>query len=102
MLMYHMTQAQNIESIVKRGIRPNFGEVYICKSPEDCVKMMGVRMMAQGGTWYCLAVSVRESEIKESFDHDPRFFGGAKSYVVNRTLWPIWNKSKMYELGEYE
>jgi len=48
MRLFHATRSANIESILKKGLLPTFGEVYLTDSQESATRWMGFRFKAMG------------------------------------------------------
>lgn len=70
---YHATQTENLESIIKNGLKRNKIEnaVFLCERPEDAAKFLRVRGFTQ---FVIIPVRVHEKFITESFDHNANFF----------------------------
>lgn len=86
MKYYHATDIKNTRSILEDGIKPGYdGVVYLCETPEDCLKFMLVRGYHEAAVF---EVDLDESEVAESFDHSQTFFG-CRAYMYPRTIHTI-------------
>lgn len=72
---YHATDPKNLTSIFKEGLKPSFDGLFLCETPNDCLKFMIIRGMTEV---LVLEIVVPDSfeklHIKESFDHSQAFF----------------------------
>lgn len=80
---YHATDLKNLESIKEKGLLKNaWGVIFLCERPEDCLKFMGVHLTVNVAV---LQVTLDESEVTESFDHNEKFFK-CKAYTADRDI----------------
>ena len=112
--MFHVTPAENLESILAEGIKPGVdGASYFCETIGDAVVIMGHRFLprpvmvsAENGMdferdedgnptgrveqivdWVVIEVH-RDHGFEESFDHNHAFFGGAEAFLTDRLIEP--------------
>ena len=83
MKFYHATDKKNLGPILIDGIKPGIdGYVYLCKTAVDALKFMLVRCVQD---IIVFEVSLKESEVEETFDHSEAFFK-CKAYGATKTI----------------
>lgn len=83
---YHATQAENLESIIKDGLKRNNIEqaIFLCDKPEDAAKFLRVRLCPH---FVVIPVQVHERFLEESFDHSEQFFK-CKAWMYKKDIAP--------------
>lgn len=81
MIYYHATEDKNYINILMNGIKSGFdGCVYLCKDPDHCIRFLDVRGVRED--IFVFAIDLDENEVKESHDHNEKFFG-CKAYCYD-------------------
>lgn len=74
MKYWHATEKRNVLNIMKEGIKADeFGYVYLCESPEDCLEFFRFRPGSDRETYAVIPLDLDESKIKESQDHNRKY-----------------------------
>jgi hypothetical protein len=100
--LYHATDGDNEESILKRGILARFEGVYLTDSEESATRWIGFRLKTRGKQKMSVfRVEVEESLLEEGTDHSPmmvQIFGVGKSLLYPKTIPPALIK----EVTQYD
>ena len=84
MKYYHAAPADTMDKISADGVikKGYDGRVYLCKNPDDAAKFIAIRGCKNIEV---IEVELRESQVKESFDHSESFFG-CKAYYSDQNI----------------
>ena len=70
MRMFHATNPENVASIMKEGLKPHFGELYLSDSVEGAVRWKIADVLA-GNQISVIEVEVPKKLLREGADHSP-------------------------------
>lgn len=85
MILYHMSPAENLESIMDQGIkRGSMKCIFACKDPGDCLKFAVAHFVDNAVVF---AFSAKKECVTESFDHNPHLFQ-CRCYAVTKDVPP--------------
>ena len=77
--LYHATLKENLISIYDNGIKRGWdGLVYTCDNPNDALKFLALRAMAENKEVVVIEIFTKylnESKLQDGMDHNPSFFG---------------------------
>ena len=100
--LYHATDGDNEESILKKGILTSFEGVYLTDSEESATRWISFRLKTRGKPKMSVfKVEVEESLLEEGTDHSPmmvQIFGVGKSFVYPKNIPP----TSIKEVAQYE
>ena len=89
MFLYHATDSENIDSILKHGILAKFEGVYLTDSIESAVRWVGIRFLGTDKEIAVIKVKISKKEVEEGCDHSPlmiKIFGVGKSYLHPKNI----------------
>ena len=95
MILYHMSPAKNLDSIMENGIRKgSMGCVFACDNPGDCLKFAITHFVDNA---VIFAFFAKKQDVVESFDHNITYFQ-CKCYSVLKDV----NPSKIINYTLYD
>ena len=80
-VMFHITQSDNIPSIMEEGLHSPFGN-YMSASLENAARFIALRAVFDKTKWVALEIDIEGLSVERSNDHSVEFFGTDDSWVT--------------------